>query len=94
MHDDQGNAEDLTFERGSGNVFADLGLEHADELLVMADLAIAVNKEIRSRGWTQMEAAKQAGLTRSDVSRLGENEDGWLLSGAPAGCPAPARHEC
>jgi len=29
--------------RSSGNVFADLGLENADELLVKADLAHAIN---------------------------------------------------
>ena len=65
-------ANDLSFERGSGNVFADLGLENADELLVQADLAIAIKKEIRARGWTQMEAAKRTGLTQSDVSQIGK----------------------
>ena len=65
-------ADELTFERGSGNVFADLGLESADELLVKADLAIAIKKEIRARGWTQMEAAERTGLTQSDVSRIGK----------------------
>ncbi len=64
--------DELTFEHGSGNVFADLGLENADELLVQADLAIAVNKEIRLRGWTQVEAAERTGLTQSDISRLGK----------------------
>ena len=65
-------ADELTFERGSENVFADLGLENADELLVLADLAIAIKKEIHARGWTQVDAAKRTGLTRSDVSRLGK----------------------
>ena len=65
-------ADELTFERGSGNVFADLGLENADELLVQADLAIAINKEIHARGWTQVEVAERTGLTQSDISRLGK----------------------
>jgi predicted XRE-type DNA-binding protein len=65
-------ANELTFERGSGNVFADLGLENADELLVQADLAIAIKKEIHARGWTQVEAAERTGLTQSDISRLGK----------------------
>ena len=74
----QRDADEMTFERGSGNVFADLGLENADELLVKADLAIAIKKEIRARGWTQVEAAKRAGLTQSDVSRIGKmNTDGF-----------------
>ena len=71
-HKNRRNADELTFERGSGNVFADLGLENADKLLVQADLAIAIKKEIRARGWTQTEAAKRTGLTPSDVSRLGK----------------------
>jgi len=63
--------DNATVERGSGNVFADLGLEHADELLVMADLAHAVNSEIRARSWTRAEAAERTGLTESDLSRIG-----------------------
>jgi predicted XRE-type DNA-binding protein len=65
-------ADELTFESGSENVFADLGLENADELLVKADLAIAIKKEIRARGWTQKQAAKGTGLTKSNVSRIGK----------------------
>lgn len=64
-------AGDVTFERGSGNVFADLGLENADELLAKADLAHAINAEIRERGWSQAEAAQRTGLTQPEVSRLG-----------------------
>jgi predicted XRE-type DNA-binding protein len=51
-------------------VFADLGLENADELLANADLTHAINTEIRARGWTQVEAAERTGLTQSDISRL------------------------
>lgn len=58
-------------ERSSGNVFADIGLENAAELLVKADLAHAINSEIRARGWTQAEAAERTGLTQPDVSRIG-----------------------
>ena len=63
---------DIPVKRGSGNVFADLGLENADELLVQADLAIAIKKEIHARGWTQMKAAERTGLTQSEISRLGK----------------------
>jgi predicted XRE-type DNA-binding protein len=62
---------EIGFERSSGNVFADLGLENADDLLVKADLAHAINSEIRARGWTQAEAAERTGLTQPDVSRIG-----------------------
>ena len=40
----------MTFERSRGKVFADWGLENADELLVKADLPYAMNSEIRARG--------------------------------------------
>jgi predicted XRE-type DNA-binding protein len=63
--------DEVTFERGSGNVFADLGLENADELLVRADLAHAINAGIRTHGWTQVEAAERTGLTQPEVSRIG-----------------------
>src|SRR3979409_1248084 len=65
-------AEDVTFELGSDNVFADLGLENADELLAKAGRPHAINAEIRARGWTQVEAAERTGLTQSDISRLGK----------------------
>lgn len=78
MQNDRGDADEPTFERGSGNVFADLGLENADELLVNADLAIAIKKQLRARGWTRNKAARRTGLTRSDLSRLGKMEtDGF-----------------
>jgi predicted XRE-type DNA-binding protein len=62
----------VVFVAGSGNVFADLGLENADEPLVKADLANALNGVIRSHGWTQAEAAARAGLTQPDISRIGQ----------------------
>lgn len=65
------NDEDVSFTRSTGNVFADLGLDNADDLLVKADLAHAINSEIRSRSWTQSIAAERTGLTQSDVSKLG-----------------------
>lgn len=64
-------ADNVTSERGSGNVFADICLENADELLAKADLADAINSEIRARRWTQAQAAERTGLTQSDISRIG-----------------------
>jgi predicted XRE-type DNA-binding protein len=71
MQEKPRDEDEMTFERSSGNVFADLGLENADELLVKADLAHALNATIRSNGWTQVEAADHVGLTQAEVSRLG-----------------------
>ncbi len=55
---------------GSGNVFADLGLPSADELLAKADLAIAIKKELDARGWTQQQAAERVFLTQPQISKI------------------------
>ncbi len=56
---------------GSANVFEDLGLPNADELLVKADLAHAINARIKARGLTQVEAAAHTGLTQPEISKIG-----------------------
>ena len=49
---------DSTVERGSGNVFADLGHPEADAHLLKADLVTRIDTIIRQRGITQTEAAR------------------------------------
>ena len=44
----------------SGNVFADMGLPNAEELLAKADLAIQISRIIEERELTQAEAAEPA----------------------------------
>ncbi len=61
---------DVQVTEGSGNVFADLGLSNADELLVKADLAIAIKKELDARGWTQQQAADRVFLTQPQISKI------------------------
>ena len=61
---------ETTVERGSGNVFADLGLPDADAHLVKAELVSRIDDIIRRRGITQTEAARLLGLSQPDVSRL------------------------
>jgi len=56
---------------GSGNVFADLGLPHPEQRLAKARLAGRILDGIEARGWTQMQAASELGLSQPDVSRLG-----------------------
>ena len=62
--------DNVKIERGSGNVFADLGLPAADTHLVKAELVTRIDKIIRERRLTQVEAAKLLGLSQPDVSRL------------------------
>jgi predicted XRE-type DNA-binding protein len=55
---------------GSGNVFADLGLENADELLVRAELTHMIYAELRDRHITQAEAARLLGLKETEAAQL------------------------
>src|ERR671918_777707 len=61
---------EIQVEESSGNVFADLGLSDPEERLAKADLAIAISREIESRGLTQAEAADLLGVAQPDVSNL------------------------
>ncbi len=56
--------------RGSGNVFADLGLEQPEEILAKAQIVEAIGDILQDRGLTQQEAAKAVGLTQPQISRL------------------------
>lgn len=65
------NEEEATrFERGSGNVFADLGLPNPDEALAKAGLAQAIAETIERRGLTQEEAERIMGLDQPKVSAI------------------------
>ena len=61
---------DIEIEESSGNVFADLGLPRPAECLVKADLAIQINKLIKTRKLTQKNAAKLLGLDQPKISAL------------------------
>jgi predicted XRE-type DNA-binding protein len=62
--------DELTVETSSGNVFADLGLPDADELLAKAELAITIRRLIESQGLTQAAAARLLGTTQPKISGL------------------------
>jgi len=57
---------------GSGNVFADLGFspEEASLLKMRADLMNELRQVIEARGWTQVAAARELGISQSRVSDL------------------------
>ena len=61
---------DSTVERGSGNVFADLGHPEADAHLLKAELVSRIDAIVRQRSITQTEAGRLLGLSQPDVSRL------------------------
>jgi len=70
MQSQRHDEAEVTLEESSGNVFADLGLENANDLLVKADLAHAINNQIRARGLTQVQAADLTGLTQPEISKI------------------------
>lgn len=57
-------------EKGSTNVYEDLGFENADEMLVKAQLARQIEGILRSRDWTQAQAAKVLGISQPKLSKL------------------------
>ncbi len=64
------NVREIEFEEGSGNVFADLGLEDADELFARAQLGFHVHKILKDKGLKQREIASLLGIAQPDVSHL------------------------
>jgi predicted XRE-type DNA-binding protein len=62
--------EQIAVYEGSGNVFADLGLPDADELLVKAAMVSRLIDIINERGLTQTQAATVLGIDQPKVSAL------------------------
>lgn len=67
----------ITYEIGSGNVFKDLGLPNAEELLTKSSLLWEIHVAVRARKLSQAKAAAIMGITQPQVS--------MLLGGEPAG---------
>jgi len=57
-------------ERGSTNVYADLGMADAEEMLVKAQLANEIGGIIRRRKLTQVQAAELLGISQPKLSGL------------------------
>lgn len=60
----------IEFENSSGNVFADLGLDDADELYTRAERGAQVVTLLKEDGYTQAEASKLLGIKQPEVSAL------------------------
>jgi predicted XRE-type DNA-binding protein len=69
-------------QRGSGNVFADLGLPDAEKLKIKSGLVVEIRKAMRVHGLNQQEAAKRmaipqpkvSGMMRGDFTNLSERK--------------------
>ena len=62
--------DEVKVELSSGNVFADLGLPDAEELLLKAKIVTQIEQLIKKKGWTQAQAAERMKLDQPKVSRL------------------------
>jgi predicted XRE-type DNA-binding protein len=68
---------ELKITPSSGNVFQDLGYRNADEHLLKTKFALIINKIIKEKKLTQIEAAKLLDIDQPKISRLSRG----LLSG-------------
>ncbi len=64
------NTDDISVIEGSGNVFADLDLDDAEELQMKGELTRQIYHRIQALGLTQREAGKRLGLKQPEVSKL------------------------
>ena len=60
----------IEVEEGSGNVFADLGLDEADELYARAQIGFCVYKILKAKKLKQREIAKVLAIPQPEVSHL------------------------
>jgi predicted XRE-type DNA-binding protein len=62
--------QEIKVQASNGNIFADLGLENSDELLVKAELARKISSIITKQNMTQVQAAEILGIDQPKVSAL------------------------
>ena len=60
----------IKFEESSGNVFADLGLDNAEELQVRAMIGFHVVEILRDKKLKQREISALLGIKQAEVSHL------------------------
>jgi predicted XRE-type DNA-binding protein len=69
-------AKKTRITRGSGNVFADLGLPNPEQELLKAQLSLQIYRIVKQRGLTQAQAASVLGIKQPHVSALLRNRAG------------------
>lgn len=57
-------------EKGSTNVYADLGYPNAEEMLRKAQLTSEISKIIKTRRWSQQRAAEVMGIPQPKLSEM------------------------
>lgn len=61
---------EIEIEESTGNVYADLGVANADEMLIKAKLASKIGEIIKRRRWSQQQATAVLGLTQAKLSKM------------------------
>lgn len=64
------NRQEITIEKGSENVYADLGFPDSEDMLIKAQLVTKIAEIIHQRRLTQAQAAKLLRLTQPKISRM------------------------
>ena len=64
------NTTDMEIETSSGNVYADLGMADAQEMLVKAKLASKIGEIIKRQNLTQQQAAVLLAMAQPKVSMM------------------------
>ena len=64
------------YEKGSGNVFADLGVPQPEQELLKARLTLQIYRIIKERKLTQVKAGEILGIKQPHVSLLMRNRSG------------------
>lgn len=60
----------IEIEEGTTNVYADLGLPDAEEMLVKAQLAAKIGEILAERGWTQQQAGQVLNMPQPKLSKM------------------------
>jgi predicted XRE-type DNA-binding protein len=64
------SSKEISVVEGSGNVFADLGLEDSEELLVKSGLSRQIYNRIKELKLTQAKASSILGVSQPDISKI------------------------
>jgi predicted XRE-type DNA-binding protein len=71
-----GKRTSIAHETSTGNVFADLGFENAEQELLKAHLTLQIYRIVKARKLTQARAAELLGIKQPHVSLLMRNRAG------------------
>ena len=64
--------QNIEFEIGSGNIFADIGFDNAEEMLLKSELVRQVNRTIKDRNLNSTQVKKTLSLDEKMLSNLAQ----------------------